>query len=140
MSGALGLAGCGGHVQTASYDSYSEADTADYSAGRTRIDVLNKDGKKEIPSWVHEGVAESMADFFVPRATTREALDEGLKHLVGSSQLRWLLLSRNEITDEGLKQLEQMKNLGRLTVDGTKVTSEGVDRLKKAVSGLSVDL
>ncbi len=48
VSGALGLAGCGGHVQTASYDSYSEADTDDYSAGRTRIEALNEDGKREI--------------------------------------------------------------------------------------------
>ena len=42
------LASCGGQVQTASYDSYSEADAAVHSAGRTRIEVLNEDGKREI--------------------------------------------------------------------------------------------
>ena len=48
VSGALVLASCSGHVQTASYDSYSEADAADHSAGRTRIEASNEDAKKEI--------------------------------------------------------------------------------------------
>ena len=48
MSVALVLVGYSGERQMASYESNSQAVTASCSAERSRIEVVNEDGKREI--------------------------------------------------------------------------------------------
>lgn len=48
VSGSLVLVVYGGHRQTTSYDSSSEADKVVYSARLTHIEALNDDGKRKI--------------------------------------------------------------------------------------------
>ncbi|HHH76536.1 MAG TPA: hypothetical protein ENL03_05880 [Phycisphaerae bacterium] len=53
----------------------------------THTFVQQAHGRRHIPSWVNEGIAESMADFYVPRSSTRLKLDMALKHLAQGKSL-----------------------------------------------------
>jgi len=59
--------------------------------------------------------------------------DEGLKHLAGLTQLRWLCLNRTLITDAGLKHLTGMTGLQDLNLTATEISPTAAAALKAAL-------
>ena len=66
------------------------------------------------------------------------AADEGLAHLAGLTNLRWLTLGNTRITDDGLGHLEALRNLNELNVQATQVTGAGCDGLQMVLPRLKI--
>ncbi len=57
------------------------------------------------------------------------ATDNGLRHLAGLKNLKFLDLSYSKLTNAGLRHLAGLKGLTELVLDHTKVTDEGLKHL-----------
>jgi hypothetical protein len=57
-------------------------------------------------------------------------VDDGLQHLKGLTQLRWLYLSLSMVTDDGLQHLKGLSQLELLWLRGTQVTDTGLEYLR----------
>ena len=66
--------------------------------------------------------------------------DEGLAHLKGLKNLRWLSVGDRGVTDKGLACLEGLTNLEYLGLEGAQVTDAGLVYLKKMLKLKSLRL
>ncbi|MHC4400477.1 MAG: leucine-rich repeat domain-containing protein [Planctomycetota bacterium] len=87
-----------------------------------------------------EGMAclEDMTSLVELRVSRRIG-DEGLRHVAGLHNLRFLGLRRSQVTDEGLKHLYGLANLKGVHLTGSLVTTEGVEKLRQALPGLLIN-
>lgn len=67
--------------------------------------------------------------------------DQGVKHLVGITNLEWLVfISCDGVTDAGLQVLSNVKTLKHLAIysDSDGITEAGIKNLQNALSGLEI--